>query len=722
METRYCPNCGRPLAFLPSRNRYFCNYCRLPIDTEGPAGGPPRSLAPGAGQEAAVGTAAGQDLPAELSGALPAEPPRNATLYAATADLRPVVRRSSLVKGTIETMTEQEAAGAIQAGDYIVLSNVGRCALVAARKAFGEVRLVPRSADQPGMPWRIELSSDESSVEVGLYRAQSAPPPANMPLPRGYSQEQFCIVTLTLKGPPPRLALFVSTLVERLEEAPWSSRFWAALAQSLGLPASKLLIDWKQYLDYAAARLAANDVAAVWRDSEAARLKGLQTREAEAVLQKARAELSRGEWDSARGLAREGRQALDGLQRERQRLDSIRESVTAAVAEIRKHKPDSERAAGCERELEALLIDTSLPPAEAVRRASEVLNHAAFRLFEVYVEKANTFLSALQEEAPELSGRLRSEIQDELESGRRLLEAGNIGGGTEALRLAEEDLHKQAEAYFSDGAESSMEEARQALESLRPAMPRATEAWNEIERELEVAHTLMEQGRAAEAGRLARQLKVQIDDRLASATPEISISITGPPLTAGGWNRVVMKVTNTGTADARELNVTISGPIELMAMDDIHILRAGEVFNDEIGVRSANPGTVPVKLRVECSRSPDGKPFRFESELWLEFRQALDLSGARSITIDRSVHIVDSVLNRSSVSGEDDLEGIPQTAVEDGQDAGGKRVIQDSVINRSGRRQGGDGQQSAQAAPVETKCPTCGRMISVEWKRCPYCS
>jgi hypothetical protein len=215
---------------------------------------------------------------------------------------------------------------------------------------------------------------------------------------------------------------------------------------------------------------------------------------------------------------------------------------------------------------------------------------------------------------------------------------------------------------------------------------------------------------------MALKLLAQIQDRLESSSPQITMSITGPPLTAGGWNRVVMKLANTGTADARSLCLTIKGPVELMALDEIAVLKAGAVYNDDIGVRCASPGTVPVKLVVECNRAPDDRHFRFETELWLEFRQALDLSGAKSITIDRSVHIVDSVLNRSAVGGEDELGGVPQQSADDEGDGKGSMTVQDSVINRSGRRGG------AAPSPAETKCPNCGRMISTEWKRCPYCS
>jgi hypothetical protein len=220
-----------------------------------------------------------------------------------------------------------------------------------------------------------------------------------------------------------------------------------------------------------------------------------------------------------------------------------------------------------------------------------------------------------------------------------------------------------------------------------------------------------------EAGRMALKLKAAIDERLEASAPEIRVSITGPPLTAGGWNRVTMKVANTGTADARSLKVTIAGPVELMALDELKVLKAGSVYNDDIGVRCASPGTVPVKLRVECDRAPDDKPYRFEAELWLEFRQPLDLSGAKSITIDRSVHIVDSVLNRSAVGGDDELDGLPQASPDEDGNVTDQRVIQDSVINRSGGRR-----DRQPPATVETVCPNCGRTISTEWKRCPYCS
>jgi hypothetical protein len=177
-----------------------------------------------------------------------------------------------------------------------------------------------------------------------------------------------------------------------------------------------------------------------------------------------------------------------------------------------------------------------------------------------------------------------------------------------------------------------------------------------------------------------------------------------------------MRLANTGTADARNLSVNIDGPIELRAMDNIELLKAGAQYNDDIGVRSEEAGTVPFTLTVDCTRAPDDREYHFEKELWLEFRKALDLSGAKTITIDRSVHIVDSVLNRSEVGGEESLEGVPQQGEEGENGAKGSLTVKDSVINRSGRNGG------SAPAPEQTKCPSCGRMISTDWKRCPYCS
>lgn len=706
METRYCPNCGKPLAFLPSRNRYFCNYCRLPFDADSPSQAPSGPLS----------DASEQDIPTELAGLLPAEPSREVTLYAPTSDLKPMVRRSSLLKGTVEAMTDDEARRAMQTGDYIILSKVGRCAIVAARKAFGEAQIVPRALDMPGFPWRVQISSDAASVELGLFKGQPAPPMTRMPQPRAYAPEEFYVASLTLKGQPPALSRFVTALVEMLEEPPWASRYWALLSQSLGLPASKLLLDWKQYLDYAGARVAVGEVAAARREAERARQAGFREADARAFLDGARAELSRGDWDAARAKAREVRGLLEEFQRQRQRVRELQACVQEAVSEIRRLQPDSEQASLLDNEMNGIVSDTSLSPDDAVRKAGAVMGKAAFQLFSVHVEKANSYLSDLQSDAPDLSRQLRVEMQGELERGRRLLESGNIQGGMDVLGRALASMKESASGHFSDLAPQVLEQARQAFSSLPSVPARTDDSLAGLGQGLDDAQKLLDEGRSAEAGRAALKLKAAIEEKLEASAPEIRVGITGPALTAGGWNRVTMKVANTGTAEARSLKVTIDGPVELMAMDDIKVLKAGSVYNDDIGVRCASPGTVPVKLMVDCDRAPDDKSYHFEAELWLEFRQPLDLSGAKSITIDRSVHIVDSVLNRSAVGAEDEMDGLPQASPDEDGNVTDRRVIQDSVMNRSGRR---DRQPPAQ---VETTCPKCGRTISTEWKRCPYCS
>ena len=717
VQTRYCPNCGKPLAFLPSRNRYFCNYCRLPFDADGPASGEeaPARPAPQPVKDGR-GPQADDAIPEDLAATLPAEPPREATVYAPVSDLNPVVRRSSLLKGTVEAMTEDEARRAVQTGDYIILSKMGRCAVVAARKAFGEALIVPRALDTPGVPWRFQISSDAACVEVGLFKAQAARQPSRMPLPASAAPAEFFVASLALKGPAPAISGFLSTLLGLLEEPPWASRYWGALAQALNIPASKLLLDWKQYIDYAQARSAATEVAAARKAVEQARGEGFPASQPVPALSDAVAALSKGDLDAARASSREVRRQLAEFQDLKQKLAVMREAASSAVAQIRKLDPGSKQADGLEREMAALPAGGS-PTVEAdMQKTSEVLGKAAFQLFSIYVEKAHSYLSKLQEEAPELSRELRVDAQGMLERGRRLLEAGNVQGGTEVLERAQSSIRSRADDHFSELAVQTLEEAKSSFEDLRNSQAEASASLGPFEEGLAEVQRLLDEGRSAEAGRMAQKLLAEIQDRLESSAPQITMSITGPPLTAGGWNRVVMKLANTGTADARSLGLTIKGPVELMALDEISLLKAGSVYNDDIGVRCASPGTVPVKIILECTRAPDDRPFSFETELWLEFRQALDLSGARNITIDRSVHIVDSVLNRSAVGGESALDGVPQQGAEDGGDGNGSMTVQDSVINRSGRR----GEPAP--APAEAKCPNCGRMISTEWKRCPYCS
>ena len=720
VQTRYCPNCGKPLAFLPSRNRFFCNYCRLPFDADGPA---PDAGAPGSPEgrptvppQAEKTPKTDDSLPEDLAARLPAEPPREMTIYAPVTDLNPVVRRSSLAKGKVEAMAEDESRRAVQTGDYIILSKMGRCTIVAARKTFGEAVIVPRALDSPGVPWRFQISTDDATVEVGLFRAQGARMPSRMPMPASAAPAEFYVASLVLKGAPAGLAGFVAALLGLLEEAPWASRFWGQLAMALNIPASKLLLDWKQYIDYSAARAAATEVAAARKAVEEARAEGFPAPQSEPGIATAIAALSRGDNDAARESARDIRKQLADFMQAKQKLSEVRQAATATMARIREIEPGSSQAASLEKELLARPPGATKNVDSEIQRTSDILGRAAFQLFSVYVEKANNYLSSLQDEAPDLSRELRVQIQGELERGRRLLESGNVQGGTDILERAVSSMKSQAEGHFSEIAAQTLDQARSSMEDLRNSRAGGSESWAALDDGLAEVQKLLDAGRSAEAGRMAQKLLKQIEDGLEASSPQINVTITGPPLTSSGWNRVVMKLANTGTADARGLVVSIDGPIELRAQDNIEILKAGMEYNDDIGVRSDEPGTVPVKLTVDCTRAPDDREYHFEKELWLEFRKALDLSGARSITIDRSVHIVDSVLNRSEVGGEDALEGVPQQDAE-GEDGGkGSLTVKDSVINRSGKKGG------ASPEPVQTKCPNCGRMISTEWKRCPYCS
>ncbi len=226
------------MAFLPERNRYFCNYCRTTVDA--PQGAQPSAPPKAAGT---APSAVPDEIPAELAGSLPAMPPPEATLYIATSDPKPIVRRSSLRKGTVEALADQEIRQAMQTGDFIILSKPGRCAIVAARKAFGEAPLEPLAVDMPGEPWRVRISPAETRIEVGLFKPRPFPQSRMVP-PNAPPPEEFHVAYYVMKGPPPKLAAFVAALLELLNEAPWASEHWPGLSSALNIPASKLMLDW----------------------------------------------------------------------------------------------------------------------------------------------------------------------------------------------------------------------------------------------------------------------------------------------------------------------------------------------------------------------------------------------------------------------------------------------------------------------------------------------
>jgi hypothetical protein len=654
------------------------------------------------------------DIPPELLGSLPAAPPSESTLYVPTSDPKPIVRRSTLKRGTVETLSEQETRQAVQTGDFIILSKPGRCALVAARKAFGEPVLEPLAMEMPGEPWRLRLAAPGASVEVGLFKPR--PPAPSRLAPYGAPQpEEFHVAYYALKGEPARLSGFITSLLELLGEKPWSSRFWNSLALALNQPQSKLLLDWKQYVDYAGARAAASDVAAAQEGLRKAQREGVVSLEAQNAVEKAKSALASGEYDAARSTARSVGDELARARQEKEGLGRARDKVGLTIARIRALDPASREAAQLDEQSTAVYASASASAAQSRDRMEALLQGAGRQLFALHAARANKLLSEISGEDSSLVAEIRKRLENELAAGRKQLEEGDIEAGDASLAEAVSSASRRIDEYLAENAQGAVSELNELFEGSKENPALSAEFLVRLDRGRREMDAHMQGGRNREAGRLARSLLREMNERLESSAPEIRLAIDGPRLTAETWNKVIMKIQNSGNADAANVSVSIDGPIELRAQDELPLLKAGETYRDEIGIKCDENGSIPVKLLVDCERPHDSAPFHFEAELWLDFAKPLDLSGAKTITIDRSVHIVDSVLNRSTVGDDGAGDGLPAVPEDAEKVEDGKVVIEDSVVNRAGGRK-------SQMGAVERKCPTCGRMISTEWKRCPYCN
>jgi hypothetical protein len=696
------------MAFIPARNQYFCNYCRTTVDAA--QGAPSRAAGPAA-------PAVADAIPPELAGSLPAAPPPEATLYVPTSDPRPIVRRSSLRKGTVEALADSEVRQAMQSGDFIILSKPGRCAIVAARKALGEAPIVPLALDSPGEPWRVRIVTADVGIEVGLFKPRPMPP-SRMAPPNAPPPEEFHVAYYVMKGPPPRLAAFVAALLELLNETPWASEHWPALSRALNVPASKLMLDWKQYADYAGARAAIADVAAAQEALRQGQREGIASPDARSAIERAKSELAQGEYDAALLDARKAGEELSKAHVDRQKSGEAQEKVKLAVNKIRRLDAESREAEQIDELATAAAPGASTAAADARERMETLLDRAGKQLYALYAARANQVLGGIQGEDESLVGEIRGSLESHLAGGRKRLEEGDIEGGDGALETAINSARERIDEFLKDAAASSIGELEELYGGSKENSAFDTDFRSRIERTRREIDARMQAGKNKEACQLARALIKGMEERLESSAPVIRVTIVGPRLVADTWNKVVMKIQNSGNADAASVQVSIDGPVELRALDELPLLRAGETYNDEIGVKCEENGSIPVKLLVDCERPHDSTPFHFEAELWLEFEKPLDLSGAKTITIDRSVHIVDSVLNRSQVAEDEGAGGVPAVPEDAGKVDDGRVEITDSVINRAG----GPKASAGAAGSAEVRCPSCGRMISADWKRCPYCS
>ncbi len=102
------------------------------------------------------------------------------------------------------------------------------------------------------------------------------------------------------------------------------------------------------------------------------------------------------------------------------------------------------------------------------------------------------------------------------------------------------------------------------------------------------------------------------------SVPKVELSLEQGSLQPNFWNRARIHITNRGLASAANINVELSGPIEVRRMPVLKTLGYNKTETFEIGLKVEGAGSVPVDMDIKFDRSWDGKSFCDHQELWLD--------------------------------------------------------------------------------------------------------
>jgi hypothetical protein len=110
----------------------------------------------------------------------------------------------------------------------------------------------------------------------------------------------------------------------------------------------------------------------------------------------------------------------------------------------------------------------------------------------------------------------------------------------------------------------------------------------------------------------------KLDKLRKGSKPKIELKFDVVNLQPGLWNRTQISIMNNGLAAAKDIQVKISGPLEVRRFPMMDKLTYNDAKSFEIGLKPDSAGSVPVDIDIRCIRTWDGESFTEHVESWLE--------------------------------------------------------------------------------------------------------
>ncbi len=309
-----------------------------------------------------------------------------------------------------------------------------------------------------------------------------------------------------------------------------------------------------------------------------------------------------------RAIVRQSLAAFDDAKKALAEAEELLETVRTAKASVKEVDGlvDSARDAFAEKrfgEVPAMVphIRTSVNAALAAAKKKMKLRDQA----KDALERLETEVDSLQrkgldsDEANDVMGRVRLLFEEE-EFHQVLDEAGT---GQKAVSAAREDYRKLQDDVRV--IRTDVEKAGVSVDT------------REIADLVQKAESAIETSRPKEAGPAMVRAKEVLRELLSSSTCAFEFRFDHKGLRPGEWNRCFIEVTNTGKANAKNVVVKVTGPVEVMRLNAIDSIKGGATERREIGFKPKDAGELPLEIEVTARRARDDNEVRSVESQWL---------------------------------------------------------------------------------------------------------
>jgi hypothetical protein len=147
-----------------------------------------------------------------------------------------------------------------------------------------------------------------------------------------------------------------------------------------------------------------------------------------------------------------------------------------------------------------------------------------------------------------------------------------------------------------------------------------------VEDSIEKAKKALSDNNFETALEIVKTCTKKLDKLRSGSEPAVELKIEVRNLQPNLWNRTKISITNGGLATAEDVDIKLSGPLEVRRMPEIDKLMYNTTETFEIGLKPEGAGSVPVDIDIQFIRSWDGKPYHEHHDFWMDISGLHDKS------------------------------------------------------------------------------------------------